>query len=62
MQQKARAMTDTRREQGKGDAVAQNHTKRKTQKYYFRKEQKNLHVYFHQKLMEERSPKGIRIV
>lgn len=61
MQQKARAMADTRREQGKGDAVAQNHTKRKTRNN-FRKEQKNLYVYFHQKLMEERSPKGIRIV
>lgn len=30
MQQKARAMTDTGKEQGKADAVIQNHTKRET--------------------------------
>lgn len=30
MQQKARAMTDTGKEQGKADAVVQNHTKRET--------------------------------
>lgn len=30
MQQETRAMTDTGKEQGKADAIVQNHTKRET--------------------------------